>query len=265
MELAISKQAILNSLTYGRWTFDDLSLSILKKIKEEQYLLNREREITDNSLKNFTISYYCKIKSPLTSLFYRKIADDNFNKIVLDKIAKEGSLSDFSDEEQLKITRSLDHIKEITTGNLQFIKELSFIKMNSLQFKSASNPHLMCLIILTDQINYDEPYELTRSIVHELAHHELFLINFYDRLILENADGTNTFSPYQKLERPPIGRFHSLWALFRMIQHGKIEGKSVKNELILFNQTILTLENNIMTDFGITLIKTIRKYLENNN
>lgn len=265
MGLAISKQAILTSLSYGRWTFDDLSPSILKKIKEEQYLPNREMEINDNSLKNFAISYYCKIKSPLASLFYGKIADDNFNKVVLDKIAKEGSLTKFSDKEQEKITISLGHIKETNNGNLQFINELSFIKMNSLQFKSASNPHLMGLIILTDQINYDEPYELTRSIVHELAHHELFLINFYDRLILENADGTNTFSPYQKIERPPIGRLHSLWALFRMIQYGKIEGKFVKNELILFNQTILTLENNIMTDFGINLIKTIRKCIENNN
>lgn len=265
MESAISKQVILTTLKDGRWLLDDLSPVILKKIREEQYFLNTESGNGDNSFKTYAISYYCKVKSPLTTLFYSKVVDESFNQIVLDKIAREGSIAEFSHEEQKKITTSLDHINEIGTGYLQFIKELSFIKMNSLQFKSATNPHLIGAIVLTNQINYDESYELTRSIVHELAHHELFLINFYDRLTLENSDGVNIFSPYQKLERPPIGRLHSLWALFRMIQYGKREGKSVQNELTLFNQTIQTLENNIMTEFGTTLIKTIRDYLENND
>ena len=49
-----------------------------------------------------------------------------------------------------------------------------------------------------------------------------------------------------------------------MIQYGKLVGRSVQKELTLFNQTIQTLENNVMTDFGAKLINTARDHIENN-
>jgi hypothetical protein len=258
MEKAISKQKILNTLDNGHWILDDLSSLLLKKFKEEQLALNFD----ENCLKNYVISYYCYYKSPLNSLFYCPQLDEKFNRILVEKVSKEGRISFFTDLEISNILSSLNDIKESGTGNFKFINELSFIKMESLQFKSASNPHLIGTIILTNQINFNKIYELSKSIIHELAHQELFLINFYDRLILESSDGVSKFSPYQKTVRPPIGRLHSLWALFRMVQYGRFQGGFDENEMLLFNQTIQTLEDKILTDFGVNLVKTIKDYLE---
>ena len=177
-EPVISKKVILTTLKDGQWVLDDLSPSILEKIQSDEYFRRTENEVNDFSLKNYAISYYCKIKSPLTSLFYGQLNDENFNQLVVTKIAKEGLITEFTKDEQGKIEVSLEYIKEIDLGCAQFIKELSFIKMNSTQFKSATNPHLIGAIILTNQINYNESYELTRSIVHELAHLELL---FFER------------------------------------------------------------------------------------
>ena len=204
-ELIAEKQMILDKLTNGHWVLDLLSPSILKKITEDQKFLNAKSEITDITLKSYAIFYYCHLKSPLTILFYDKVIDQNFNQIILNKIAKAGFIDNFSYEEQEKIVDSLNQVQRLgTTGFFQFVKELSFIKMNSMQFRSATTPHLIGAIILTTQVNYCDSYELSRSIVHELAHHELFLINFYDRLTLEKTDGVNVFSPYQKIERPRL-------------------------------------------------------------
>lgn len=255
------KELILNILKEGDWCFETLSPHVLEIVQ----IQNNSFAFPVNSLKNNLIFYYNKIISPFESLFYCNINNVEFNTLLVSKINKSSIISSFSVLEQQKIRDSLEYIKTIKSGHSKFIEELSFVKMISSDFKSASNPHFTGVIFLTNQLNFSNNIEVTRSIVHELAHNELFLINFYDRLILDNFDNELSYSPYQKTNRPPLGRLHSMWALFRMIQYDKIVGKSVHDEFDLFKSTDLTLKNDIMSDYGKSLIKTIRVYLEKNN
>ena len=262
MELVINKQAILKNLKKGHWILDDSSPIIVENIKVNLISSNEHGILESNSIKNNVIAYYCRITNPLINMFYDSVNDQSFNKLVSDKIAKDCTINYFNLDEQEQIAAALDELKRIGTGYEHFIEDLSFIKINSQDFKSASNPHLVGAIVLTNQINYNNCFELSKSIIHELAHQELFLINFFDRLTLEKSDGVNAYSSYQKKDRPPIGRLHSLWALFRMIQYGQYINNPIENEFKLFQSTLQTLSGNIMTDFGTALIETIRDYIE---
>ena len=99
---------------------------------------------------------------------------------------------------------------------------------------------------------------LAISIIHELAHQELFLINLVDRLIRSDVDFRLAHAPYQNKPRPPIGRFHSAHALFRMIQlEESISPESAERHQLLLAQTVETFLPNEVTDYGRTILNEV--------
>lgn len=83
-------------------------------------------------------------------------------------------------------------------------------------FLSVSDPKAFGTLFLTPGIEHVE--EIALTIVHELAHQELFLVNVVDPLVRRDARERLRFAPFQGKLRPPIGRLHAAHALFRMGQ-----------------------------------------------
>ena len=96
------------------------------------------------------------------------------------------------------------------------------------------------------------------SLVHELGHQELFLLNLVDRLIQASSDYTLAHAPYQGKLRPPIGRLHSAHALFRMIQfeNGSNSSRQQRHQRLL-NETIETFAESETTPFAWKLLHEV--------
>ncbi len=240
---------VLKKISLNNWILDDLG--DLARLK-----LQNVTHSSNNTLKELSILYYGKSNLPKLDIF---ISSDNIeiNHYLLSKLKKEGKISDFSSSEKKSILVSLDSLNEMLVGCIRFLSESSFSKIESLNFKSASSPHMIGVIILTNKINYSDFYSLSRSIVHELGHQELFLINFLDPLTKSGDSNLNVYSPYQKTSRPPIGRLHSLYALFRMINLNKFLKMDYEDDLVLFNDTIDSLDG-CLTPNGEKLVNTLR-------
>jgi HEXXH motif-containing protein len=137
-----------------------------------------------------------------------------------------------------------------------FQKTIDYIcPIAAADFYSASHPHFFGTLFLARN---NDPSKLAVSIVHELAHQELFLLNLLDRLITESSDYNLAHAPYQGTQRPPIGRLHSAHALYRMIpfeQKLKLNDTSVHREKL--DETIRSFTPNETTPFAKRLIHEI--------
>lgn len=129
-------------------------------------------------------------------------------------------------------------------------------------FKGASHPHFMGLLFINlGLLKTDADFDL--SVVHEIAHQELFLLNLLDRLVLGSISPSLIHSPYQNKVRPTIGRLHSAHALYRMIQY-ELHLKrfnNVERFRKYLNDTILTFSTEELTAFGYLLIDVYKKVL----
>lgn len=101
----------------------------------------------------------------------------------------------------------------------------AIVLTNGVGFTAASSPKLFGLIIITDRYCGLPKSERMLSMIHELAHQELFLINLIDRLIPASTEQNLIYSPFQERDRPPIGRLHACHVLFRMVQFIKTATK----------------------------------------
>jgi hypothetical protein len=133
------------------------------------------------------------------------------------------------------------------------------ILLENVSFRGASHPHFLSSLFL--QLRPDDTkFDFLVSIIHEAAHQELFLVNFVDRLVNEKFDHNLIHAPYQNKIRPPIGRIHSLHALYRMNQfimtfepdHPKFNFFKSK-----FNSNLTSFEVGELTEFGNFLIRDV--------
>lgn len=126
-------------------------------------------------------------------------------------------------------------------------------------FRGASHPFFMGLLFLNFD-NLADDREIAISIVHELAHQELFLLNMFDRLVTSSLNPRLIHSPYQDRVRPSIGRLHSAHALYRMLQVEKdlhpVLAEKHRNYL---KNTIATFEDGELTELGSFLLEIYGK------
>jgi hypothetical protein len=147
---------------------------------------------------------------------------------------------------------SIESICPMTWREIQLV--VDFIATADTQdYRSCSSPHALGCIIISSRGQKTNISELATSLVHEMAHQELFLVNLLDRLIISDADNQSTHSPYQNRARPPIGRLHSMAALSRMIQFRRRAELNVTDMEKLLIDTSDSLPNTILTTFGIDL------------
>jgi hypothetical protein len=133
------------------------------------------------------------------------------------------------------------------------------IFLNEVNFRGASHPHFLGTLFLQVRDN-DTLFDFMVSLIHESAHQELFLLNFVDRLINSQFDYNLIHAPYQNKERPPIGRLHSLHALYRMIQFIKIIDPKNENLNFYISKFKLNLNSFMpgeLTEFGCFLREEI--------
>ena len=96
-------------------------------------------------------------------------------------------------------------------------------------------------------------------IILVIAHQELFLINLLDRLVNQPFDYNEVHAPFQGTKRPPIGRLHSMWALYRMVQFQKIQNEVDYKYRELLVKNVEAFEDQELTPFGKKLVEIARK------
>ena len=138
----------------------------------------------------------------------------------------------------------------------------SYLLVENVSFRSASSPHAFGCIFFGESMNRLDYKNLAISLVHEMAHQELFLINLLDRLVEENADYSLAHAPFQGIVRPPIGRLHSLYALFRMVEFEKQAGLPYERHQQLIFDTIDSFQDFELTDFARQLVRAIETRTE---
>lgn len=248
---------VFNRLENGEWVIDEILARFEKKL--QIILRARTSEFTTAEL---CLSYYSKInlsdglrlRSNSFGL-YDLSFDDNARKYIAEILLKSfpnAKFDFFSDEDITKIKGAILLVKKIQnlrSADRARLFEI-YIKIRNVNFRSASHPHLFGVMLIGEGIKDFTPEQISISIIHELAHQELFLINLLDRLVKQEFDYHEIHAPFQGVKRPPLGRIHSLWALYRMIRFQKGLGIPNSKHEDLLRQNIKAFDNDELTDFG---------------
>jgi HEXXH motif-containing protein len=135
------------------------------------------------------------------------------------------------------------------------------VVVDEVAFHSASHPHAFGVIFLSAERCRSAPPEVAISLVHELAHQELFLVNLVDRLVREGSDHSLMHAPYQGKERPAIGRLHSAHALWRMTRFCEALGWGERVERYggYLRQNIVAFRDGELTDFAARILANVHR------
>lgn len=155
------------------------------------------------------------------------------------------------------ISKALEIIGSALPGTLAILQShASYLcSVSTERFKSASHPHYFGTLFLAVA---DDPVSVAISLVHEMAHQELFLINLVDRLVNATSDFNLVHAPYQGKTRPPIGRIHSAHALFRMIQlEVELGLNRAAQHAELLDTTVATFSEEELTPFARKLVNEV--------
>lgn len=262
----VSKEWILSELSSGRWIAHRLATEYQKSLSKALTGTPHFK----NSLNYLTLAYYRRAShlSELNDLgsfefFDPKLAPSAllgiFGKITQEIFGSGGEIITFSQSEQDKLQAARTRAAKIWQGEDEiFALPTLFVRVKQPGL-GTSFPQSFGTIYYGERVSEIEVEPLAISLSHELAHHELFLINLYDRLINPAFDKSLRFAPLQKKERPPIGRLHSLFALFRMIQTKVKTGAEFANDLRMFHATEETFGNDELTPFAREMVCALGK------
>jgi hypothetical protein len=140
-----------------------------------------------------------------------------------------------SNETHLSTTNDTDAVSSLMEKSLLTIKELwpqalaefeklirGIVWISSRKTYSLSDPKLFGIIFLNAEYYINRSYaELATDIVHESAHHTLFVETSIDKLIPEDYKKP-IFSPLRLEYRPAIGSLHAAFSLARMLRWARI-------------------------------------------
>lgn len=225
---------LIENLKSGEWVIEMIAPSFLRKIP---------KKFSDYSLDIY--SYYNQVRDlDINKVFERELRDKLKNSnIELKNKSYPLDISFFLKTENEEINNLVD----------KYFKYVCIV--SGVDFMGASHPQLWGKIILNIKLLTMEKNVIVNSIVHEMAHQELFLLNLVDRLVLKQFDNNLEFAPYQNMSRPPIGRLHSCHALYRMLQY---KYSTSKNELMSkFKKNIENLHEYELTQFSKGLIDEV--------
>lgn len=129
------------------------------------------------------------------------------------------SMGNYEDDLKRKLSMAInivrDHWPDAFLEYESIVRGFAFV--DSFQsFTSASDPKIFGLIHL-DFLFYKNKssFELATAIIHEVAHHALFIATAVDPMLVNPADPL--YSPFKNQERPAIGVLHAAVALYRML------------------------------------------------
>ncbi len=258
-------ERVLSELEEGRWSVGSIAPSFQRRLKRESQ--------TDSSEKNISelcLAFYGKAHLDLVSVQNEK------KEILLaglstqvNTLLKNIFLSDYPNSQLIEFENEISKNLQAALENIEindsviacYMKNIvtGFCRVSGVNFRSASHPQAFGIIFLGDGVLEQNEEQLAVSIVHEYAHQELFLINLIDRLVNREFDYNEVHAPFQGKRRPPIGRLHSLWALYRMVQFQKKTSRVSEKYLRLLSENILAFEENELTPFGESIVNLVRR------
>ena len=254
-------ERILVALENGEWCLQDIAPSFRRRLANGLQL-----DPLAKSISALCMGYYGKVhpKNILIPHMSRAIDPNQLSVDAKNLIEAtfvgnyEGSfVCAFETETRRKLQEALMIVEQANQG-LSAVRESNiagFIRVAGVNFRSASHPHIFGLILLGDGVLEQSDQQLAVSVVHEMAHQELFLVNLLDRLVNEPWDYNQVHAPFQGTKRPPIGRLHSLWALYRMVQFQRSIGNINRKYQDLLRQNVEAFEDQELTSFAKKLVE----------
>lgn len=256
---------ILSELEEGHWTLKSIAPSFRRRLKAET-----NTQLQETSISEMCMGFYGKVSPqqivipnfkkeldvPRTSTDARELIEKTF---VSDYPGSGLAAFETEISEKLQAALSLIKTKDVCLSLLLNELIAAFVRVKSVNFRSASHPQIFGLILIGDGASELTAKQLAVSVVHELAHQELFLINLLDRLVNQPFDYNEVHAPFQGTKRPPIGRLHSMWALYRMVQFQKIQNEVDYKYRELLVKNVEAFEDQELTPFGKKLVEIARK------
>lgn len=266
------KETCLAALKEGSWTFDVLGpvfrSALIKRVHGENSTLS----LQNHPMMELTLSAYRRASPAEPIQAVAKIIDPAAQskpiRATLQDLAEAtvdgGVTATFTSDEKNRINNAIEMIGRYAPKSAQEFQRwiTHFLKLDGVPFRSASHPHAFGCIFLSSRIASMNPSELATSLVHEMGHQDLFLLNIIDRLIQEEADYKMAHAPFQGILRPPIGRLHSYFALFRMIQFERLAGLDTQKHSRLFFETKKSFSRNELTAYGFQIVEAAGTFVE---
>ena len=190
-------------------------------------------------------------------------ADGDMAQRLASHVYSKGVAADFTALEQEAIEQTCTMFLKTKPDLFQLVQRIfsGFFRVQGGTFSGASYPHAYGFYFTGDKFFSISTAERCLSLVHELAHQELFLLNLVDRLVEKAADHQLRFASFQGKARPPIGRLHSLAAIFRMLQFSAYFSGNQEFLKTKFKETRLSFEKGELTEFGELLVSNMENYL----
>jgi hypothetical protein len=161
-----------------------------------------------------------------------------------------------SDEFSMKVTAALNIIQRSWPEAYVEMKTVlrGFAGFKSDSIENFSDPQLYGIIHLNVKLSVDE-YTLACDIIHEIAHHTLFMQQSVDQFIVDKS--SMLFSPIREENRPAIGLLHAIFAMGRMIEFAN--RLLVNNDSAKDREAAENIKNKNMTNLSksIQILKTI--------
>jgi len=223
---------IHEKLKSGAWVVEDILSMFESKLQIQLGTGKAKFTVTE-----LCLSYYAKIslndiKLRSNSFGLNDLSlDEKSYQYIVDILTTDHTKAEvgvFTESEKLKLNEALSLVKDANIFDMPDVSKVfqTFLKIEDVVFRSASHPHIFGVMLVGEPIKNFTAEQVAVSIVHEMAHQELFLITLLDRLINQAYDYHEIHAPFQGRKRPPIGRIHSLWALYRMVQFQNKIGKA---------------------------------------
>lgn len=257
------KRKILDDISSGKWTFDVTAPKVFEALRESTDPSHMSLE--DSSLTFLSAKRYLSIQLEVTN--HSVPNDTDFTYITSNHKTEswQEAVTTIFPGSKLKVgdgklvQMSIDYLLKVNpllySDIPKWIKH--FVFLQEAPWLGASSPYTIGTIYLGEKIQNSNHIKLSESIVHEAGHQELFLINFYDRLVNSAADYNLVHSPLRGKDRPPIGRLHALIAIFRMHQlhKGTAMAEVFQDK---FNATFSSFASNELTEFADSLIRKLQ-------
>jgi len=269
------KELALKTIEAGAWTFEELAprfrsalMGRILNAQEGQVELLESRSLMEISLRAYEPSAMSSWQGFSGNQKFLKRAERTdelaIQALIADKVSSGGTPASFCPEEIALISDAESFLRAYspTTSQLKERWVPSFMKLANVPFRSGSHPHVFGCIFLGERISEFSAANLATSIVHEMAHQELFLFNLLDRLVESNADFKLAHAPFQGTKRPTIGRLHSFYALFRMVEFERSAGLPTSRHADLLQETAETFEPNDLTEYGQRLASAVVKRIK---
>ncbi len=259
--------AVLDNISTGKWSFGLLGphfrSSLIKRLEK---MYSFDSGATQRlPVLGLTLLAYRKSKDLFQTTDFSKVIDSKKGSANIrntwcelsEAIYSGATPGNFTDCEIEKLSAAERIISNYWNNAYGLHKTwiTSYARLENVHFRSGSHPHAFGCLFFGERIQSMSELELATSIVHEMAHQELFLINLIDRLIEEDFDFNMVHAPFQGKKRPPIGRLHSLYALFRMIQFQNCVGLTPSKYENLFLETTKSFSPSELTPFGNQLVQ----------